>query len=113
MPYEIEVLFDAFSNQVERNYANNIMHLTALSLLLDKGIVTVEDIARRTEEVQSVLPERYQTEGVTKRTALVVDALRNVYGQKLPRWTPEVIQGGLDQDQDDDPSRPNDPKKDA
>jgi hypothetical protein len=68
-----------------------------------KGLLKVSGVTERIREIHAALPETFREQAVLDRTSFVTQILQQVHGQKQPRWTPEVIQGGLDQDQKSDP----------
>lgn len=89
--------------------AHTISDLVMLSFLVDSQVATVEEISQRIAEVQKVLPESHQDDTVTNRLEFLTRVLRAVYDQPQPKWTPQVIEGGLG----DDHSPPlTDPHKD-
>jgi hypothetical protein len=84
--------------------AGVIADLTALSLMIDHGLVTVEEVSERLQLIQRSLSDRFHGELETDRIAYLADVLRSVYGEKKPRWTPQVIEGRRHEDHDDEPS---------
>ncbi len=102
--------FAAIAQQFIREYerseshrrALTVIELATLSLLIDRDILKVSDIAERIQEVHRALPSEFQAQAVVDRTSFVTQILQQVHGEKRRRWTPEVIQGGLDQGQKPD-----------
>jgi hypothetical protein len=96
---EIEALFNSFKASEARNEVNRRAHvvaeLTALSLLIDAGIATVDTIAERMEVVANVMSAEYRSADVAERTKHIVGVLRLQYECKpdQPRWQPVVIDG--------------------
>jgi hypothetical protein len=80
---------------------NIIAELTALSLLIDKGIATVEEVTQRLRRIQQVLPLHGQAEDAKTRIEFLISVLQHVYGPKPRGWTPVVIPGGLSPGQAD------------
>jgi hypothetical protein len=60
--------------ELERIEANRQGHvvaeLTVLSFLIQHGIVTLEEVEKRFQEVCASLPQRYQDESVALRTGV-------------------------------------------
>ena len=75
--------------------AHNVFDLTVLSLLVEHKIATVEDIARRTQQVRNLMTPDYRSSEVAARVDSLMNVLRHVYGPKPCGWTPVVIEGGL------------------
>jgi hypothetical protein len=63
----------------------------------------VPEVVERIREIHAALPETFREQAVLDRTGFLTQILQQAHGQKQPRWTPEVIQGGLNQDQTSDP----------
>ena len=96
---------DAFIDALERIDNNRrgqvVADLTAFTFLIDAGIATIDEICERLELVQSSFGERYQTDQAKHRTLLLTEWLRahkKTDAPDAPRWNPEVIEGGKDQD---------------
>ena len=92
-------------NNIRRGHV--VTELTTLSLLIDQGIASPEEIAQRMSQVQKALHAEFRNETVDRHIMLLTDILRVVYGPKKPRWTPEVIQGSLGPRRDYDPEEPS------
>lgn len=72
--------------------------LAIITLLLDAGVVTLEQVCERLEQVRLALGESYRTEEAKKRTQPLIDWLQANAPREPRKWTPEVIEGGKDQD---------------
>jgi hypothetical protein len=97
-----------FQDPIERR-ARLITDLATLTLMVDKGLVSVEEAVERLQLIQSVMPASYQKELVTRQLDFVVRFLRSK-GNAAPdsaRWTPVVVQGGLSDPADDPPGSPS------
>jgi hypothetical protein len=93
--------------KIEANRRSHVVaDLTALSLMLDKGLVSLDEVTQRLEAVRIAMGEGYHSQDVAVRVKLLADILRDKHGAKRPAWTPEVIQGGLNQGQNSDPTEP-------
>jgi hypothetical protein len=73
--------------------------LVALSFIIEKLGVTVDDVAARFAAVRKTLGENYATPHVDVMVELVLDALRTAYSSSpatkpAPSWAPRVIDGG-------------------
>ena len=105
-----DILANQYLSDLERIEANRQGHilaeLTTLSFLIDHRIATLEEIEQRIAQVRFVLGARYREEAVSQRATFSTDVLHNVYGPKQRGWTPQVIEGGLSQDQKTDPNLP-------
>ena len=77
--------------------AGVVADLAAITLLIDAGL-PIEAACERLELIQSVLPEAFQSEGVTARIGLLTQFLRGHAKPDSPGWSPRVIEGGKDQD---------------
>jgi hypothetical protein len=105
---QLKALTNSIIQDLTRIEANRRSHvvadLTALSLMLDKGVVSLDEVTGRLEAVRLAMGEKYQDEEVVRRVKNLADILRDKHGARRPAWTPEVIQGGLNPDQNSDPS---------
>lgn len=84
--------------------AHTVVELSLLSFLVDAKIATIDQICQRIELIHSGSPPQYQTDEVKLRLKFVTDWLRGHEKRPRPEWTPEVIQGGLDQSAQTDDS---------
>lgn len=81
-----------------------ITDLTALTLMVDKGLVTAEEAVERLGLIQSVLPDTHQDPLVARQLGFVIAFLRSKGPSPLDhRWTPTVVEGGLSDPAADDP----------
>jgi hypothetical protein len=107
---DLETFINVLKSDLLRIEANRKGHvvadLTALSLMLDKGIVSLDEVTQRLEAVRLAMGQAYQSEEVALRVNLLAGILRNKHGSKNREWKPEVIQGGLSQDRNSDPTQP-------
>lgn len=81
--------------------ATILIHMSTLSYLAEIGLLTNEQAAQRLEAFHSSLPTPLVGSGSAVIT-LLIEALRQIDKQPGKRWTPEVIQGGLGRDLDDE-----------
>jgi hypothetical protein len=106
---KVDVLAGQMLGQAERIAANGSTHavleLTTLSFLLDHQLATLPELETRIQQVRGRLPPGFQDSDVTDRLNLLIDVLRDVYGPKRRGWTPQVIEGGLNRPQKDDPDQ--------
>lgn len=72
-----------------------VLDMAIISLLIEKDIITVPEVSERIHKIHDVLGKRYQKQDLLHHTEKAILFLQAVYAEKKPRWTPEVIQGGL------------------
>jgi len=76
--------------QAERIDANRkghvVVELATITLLIDAGLVTTEQVAQRIEEIQSVLPDPYRDEAVSLRVRAITEWLRGHEKQPPTGW---------------------------
>jgi len=92
---------------IDANFRTSVaVDLATITLLVDARLVTIEQAAQRIEEIQRTLSERFQTPDIAERIAFLTRWLRAHDKPQRSGWTPVVIQGGLDQAPDADPTPP-------
>jgi hypothetical protein len=102
MPAMLANLFEKQSVIISANHtATMIADLATLTLLIDNGLVSIEQAARRIEEIRHVLVG--DSILVDDRIQRLTRWLRENDKPQRRGWKPEVIRGGLDQDQTSDP----------
>ena len=84
--------------------ASAVAYLATMTLLIDAGLVTIEQAAQRIEQIHRVSPEGYHSPLVAERIQILTVWLRAHDKPQRHGWTPEVIQGGLDHQRETDPS---------
>ena len=106
-PETLDAIAKQFVHEYERSEAHRraltVIELATLSLLIDRGLLKVSEVTERIQQIHAALPESFREQAVLDRTSFVTQILQQVHGQKQPKWTPAVIEGGLDQDQKSDP----------
>lgn len=82
----------------EHYFAENALHLTALSLLISHDVVSVDDVERTAAAIcgNPGMHASYREPNVQAWIKFVIDLLRHVHDRKsaAPTWTPRVIIGG-------------------
>src|SRR5689334_15350094 len=83
----------------QNHFGHQATSLLALSFIIEKLGVSVDDIEKRFADVRRTLGPNYATPHVDVMVAVVLNALKTAYGgddQKTPTrsWTPQVIDGG-------------------
>ena len=91
----IAMVLEDIATRVDENQSGHVVaELAIITLLIDLKLVTIEQVCERLELIQSVLPERHQSDGTKLRTRLLTEWLRGHARPEGPRWTPQVIEGG-------------------
>lgn len=95
-------MMEAAERVDENRHGHVIAELAIMTILIDAKIVTIEEACERLELIQSVLPERYQSDQAKLRVRLLTEWLRgHVKPDASPDpqgWTPQVIEGGKNDD---------------
>lgn len=89
-----ELLADITTRVDENRSGHVVAELAIITFLIDLKLVTIEQVCERLELIQSVLPERHQSDGAKLRTQFLTEWLRGHVRPEGPRWTPQVIEGG-------------------
>ena len=93
--------------RVDANRRGSVVaELAILTILIDAGICSIEEACSRIEHIQSTMGQRYNDDETPKRITQITAWLRahdKPADSATPRWTPVVLQGGLDHDSPDDP----------
>jgi hypothetical protein len=109
-PDALQHLLTMATDNAQRMEANRqaslLVDFALLSFLVDAKIATIDQICQRIGVIHGAMRERYQTDDVKQRLLLVTEWLRSHEKKPVAGWKPEVIQGGLDQSKDDDPTLP-------
>lgn len=93
----LDQMFDLVVRVDENRSGHIIAELAIITLLIDAKIATIPQVCERLELIQSVLPERHQTDGAKLRTRFLTEWLRGHMRPKAQGWTPQVIEGGKDE----------------
>ena len=92
---------------IDQNFRASVaVELGTITLLVDAGIVTIEQAAQRLEAIPGKLPATFQTDDIKERIAFLVQWLRENDKPQHAGWSPVVIPGGLGQTSDADPTPP-------
>ena len=83
--------------------ASAVLDLTILRFLLDRQWPTLEELETRIQQVRRRLPAEWDSDAVSGELNPLLGLLKDVYGPKPRGWTPQVIEGGLNRPQNDDP----------
>lgn len=88
-----------FSNSLKKDIlaieanrrAHVVAELTGLSLMIEAGLVSLEDVLLRLEKVRLAMPPAYRTPEVALRVNFVAGVLIEKYGAGQRRQPPEVL----------------------
>lgn len=94
----LKQLMEGAERTDENRHGHVIAELAIITILIDAKLVTIEQACERLELIQSVLPERYQTDEAKLRVRFLTEWLRGHVTRDTPGWTPKVIEGGKDRD---------------
>ena len=93
-----ETIFDVAGRIDDNRRGHFVAELALFTLLIDAGLVTIEQACNRLESIQAALDEQYHSDAITFRLLWLNQWLR---GHKQPNqhdWAPAVIDGGRDWD---------------
>lgn len=89
--------------QIGRLFQNHFGHqlngLVALSFIVEKCGVSIDDIEKRFADVRKTMGDQYATQHIDVMVAVVLNALKTAYSdptaaKPAPAWRPQVIDGG-------------------
>lgn len=91
------LLIDTMARVDNNRRGHVVADLAIFTILIDAGLLTIQQACERLELIQSSLGENYQTDEAKLRTQQLIEWLR-AHEKPGPRgWSPRVIQGGKDQ----------------
>lgn len=90
-----ESMYDLTARADDDRRASFVTGLAVITMLIDAGLVTIEEAAQRIEMVHRSLPDDQKTEGLRLRILHATEWLRAHLRQPNRAWTPSVIDGGL------------------
>ncbi len=73
----------------------HVVDMTVISLLVDKGLLTREEVADRLVSLADALTPDLVNAGVRQAAHAIADSVRTPAASR-PRWTPQVIEGGAE-----------------
>jgi len=111
MPDLVSALAARIVTEADRADANRrghaVIELALLTLVIDAKLATIEQVVQRIQSIRESLPEPFQAEDVGQRVRWITEWLLSHVDRPRGRWTPQVIEGGLDQSSASDQEPPS------
>jgi len=103
----LQMTLDAHIQKTEANRQSSlIVELAVLSFLVDAGIATIEQVHERIGVFYTAMPDSLQVEPVSLRLGHLTACLTQLRKSGPRKWTPVIIEGGLDLSSKDDCPNP-------